>query len=109
MQVGRRGKIEGALEEDLAGSGFEEVATADYFGNYGVGVVDDAGEVVAGETGVLQIVAKRFAPDEEVAEVSACSEGLGAEVAVCEGYRCAVEELEDGSAWRIPGSSRWCG
>ena len=33
VEVGGRGKIEGALEEDLAGSGFEEVAAADYFGD----------------------------------------------------------------------------
>ena len=82
VEVGWRGKIEGAVEEDLAGSGFEEVATAQYFGDGGVGVVDNAGELVARET-VL-------APDEEVAEIFACSEGLGAKVAICEGYRCTV-------------------
>ena len=90
VEVGWRGTSEGALEEDLAGGGFEEVAAADYFGDRGVGVVDHAGELVAGKTGVFRIVAKGFAPDEEVAEIFACSEGLGAEVAVCEGNRCAV-------------------
>ena len=43
VEVRGRGKIEGALEEDLAGGGFEEVAAADYFGDLGVGVVDHAG------------------------------------------------------------------
>ena len=43
VEVGWGGKAQGALEEDLAGSGFEEVAAADYFGDAGVGVVDDAG------------------------------------------------------------------
>jgi hypothetical protein len=42
VEVRWRGKIEDALEEDLAGSGFEEVAAADYFGDSGVGVVDHA-------------------------------------------------------------------
>ena len=35
-------EIEGALEEDLAGGGFEEITTADYLGDVGVGVVDYA-------------------------------------------------------------------
>ena len=48
---GRR-KQEGALEEDLAGGGLEEVAAADYFGDLSVCVVDDAGQLVAGEAGV---------------------------------------------------------
>ena len=43
VEVGRGGKEKGALEEDLAGGGFEEVAAADYFGDLGVGVVDDTG------------------------------------------------------------------
>jgi hypothetical protein len=94
VEVGWRGKIEGALEEDLAGSGFEEVAAADYFGDGGVGIVDDTGELIAGETGIVRIIAKGFTPDEEVAEVFACSEGLRAEVAICEGYRCAVGNSE---------------
>ena len=43
VEVGGRGEIEGALEEELAGGGLEEVAAADYFGDLGVGVVDYAG------------------------------------------------------------------
>ena len=43
VEVGRGGKKKGALEEDLAGGGFEEVAAADYFGDVGVGVVDNTG------------------------------------------------------------------
>ena len=43
VEVGGSGEIEGALEKNLAGGGFEEVATTDYFGDLGVGVVDDAG------------------------------------------------------------------
>ncbi len=42
VEVRWRGKIEGALEEDLAGGGFEEVAAADYFSDLGVGIVDHA-------------------------------------------------------------------
>ena len=43
VEVGGRGEVEGALEEDLAGGGFEEVAAADNFGDLRIGVVDDAG------------------------------------------------------------------
>jgi hypothetical protein len=43
VEVDGGGEIEGALEEDLAGGGFEEIAAADYFGDLGVGIVDDAG------------------------------------------------------------------
>jgi hypothetical protein len=43
VEVGGRGEKEGALEENLAGGGFEEVAAADYFGDPGAGVVDYAG------------------------------------------------------------------
>lgn len=63
VEVGGRWEVEGALEEELAGGGFEEIAAADYFGDVCVGVVDDTGQLVAGEA-VLT-------PDEEVAEVFA--------------------------------------
>jgi hypothetical protein len=43
VEVGGGGDVEGSLEKDLAGSGFEEVAAADYFGDVGAGVVDDTG------------------------------------------------------------------
>jgi hypothetical protein len=43
VEVGGSGEIKGSLEEDLASGGFEEIAAADYFGDIGVGVVDDAG------------------------------------------------------------------
>ncbi len=51
-----------------------------------MGVVDDAGELVAGEV-VL-------APDEEVAEVHACGEGLGAGVEVGKEDGFAVWDAE---------------
>jgi hypothetical protein len=86
VEVNGRWEVEGALKEELAGGGFEEVAAADYFGNLHVCVVDDAGELVAGEA-VL-------APDEEVAEVFARGKGLGTQANVCEGYRCAVGDTE---------------
>ncbi len=77
VEVGGSGEVEGALEEDLAGGGFEEVGSADYFGDLGGCVVDYAGELVAGEA-VVVAGAVRFTPDEEVAEVLACGEGLRA-------------------------------
>jgi hypothetical protein len=36
-------EIEGALEEELAGGGLEEIAAPDYFGDLSVGVVGYAG------------------------------------------------------------------
>jgi hypothetical protein len=43
VEVGWRGKHEGALQEDLTGGGLEEVAATDYFGDVGVVVVDYTG------------------------------------------------------------------
>ena len=43
VEVGDGREIEGALEEDLAGGGLEEVGAADDFGDVGVGVVDYTG------------------------------------------------------------------
>ncbi len=43
VEVGGGGVVEGALEEDLAGGGLEEVAAADDFGDVGEGVVDGTG------------------------------------------------------------------
>lgn len=84
VEVFGSGEIEGALEEDLAGGGFEEVPAADYFGDSSVGVVDYTGELVAGK-GVLS-------PDEEVAEIFSSGEGMGAEVFVFEADDSAVRD-----------------
>ncbi len=43
VEVGGRGEVEGLLEEDLAGGGFEKVAAADYFGDLCGRVVDHTG------------------------------------------------------------------
>jgi hypothetical protein len=83
-------KAQGALEQDLASGGFEEVAAADYFGDLGIGVIDYAGELVGREAGVFRMMAKGFAPDEEIAEIFAGDEGLLAEVSVYEGDCLAV-------------------
>jgi hypothetical protein len=48
VEIGRCGKVESALEKDLTSGGFEEIATADYFGDVGIGVVDYAGKLIAG-------------------------------------------------------------
>ncbi len=84
VEVLGSGEVKGVLQEDLAGGGFEEVTAADYFGDLHGCVVDYAGELVAGETCVLRILAQAFTPNQEVAEVFACGEGLGAEVLVFE-------------------------
>jgi len=69
VEVGGRWVAEGALEKDLAGSGLEEVAAADDFGDMGEGVVDYAGELVAGEADVRGVGGEGRAPADEVAEV----------------------------------------
>ena len=43
VEVGGCGEVEGVLQEDLAGGGFEEVAAADYFGDVHGCVIDYAG------------------------------------------------------------------
>ena len=43
VEVGGSGEVEGSLEEDLAGGGFEKVAAANYFGDLRGGVVDHTG------------------------------------------------------------------
>ena len=74
VEVGGRGEKERALKEDLAGGGLEQVAAADYFRDVGLGVVNNAGELVAGQA-VL-------APNEEIAKVCSGFEGLRAKVFV---------------------------
>ena len=101
MEVGGGGVAEGALEEDLAGGGLEEVAAADYFGDVDEGVVDYAGELVAREADVGGVGGERLAPDEEVAEVDGGGEGLRAGVEVGEGDGGVV-----GSAEAIGGPAR---
>jgi hypothetical protein len=86
VEVGGRGEVEGALEEELAGGGLEQVAATDYFGDLGVSVVDYTGELVAGEA-VLS-------PDQEVSEVFARGERLWAEVLVFEADRFVVGDAE---------------
>jgi hypothetical protein len=63
VEVVGSGDVKGVLQEDLAGGGFEEVAAADYFGDLHGFVVDYAGELIAGETCVLRILAKAFTPN----------------------------------------------
>ena len=89
MEVIGGGKAERALEKDLASGGFEQVGAANDLGDALVGVVDDAGELVAGQADVGRIVGEWAAPDEEVAEGilgwtagGSAGEGLRAEVAV---------------------------
>ena len=84
--VGGRGVAEGAEEEELAKGGADEIGAADDFGDAELGVVDGAGELVAG--GVV------FAPDEEVAEVAAGDGALGAAAGVGEKDFFAVGDAE---------------
>jgi hypothetical protein len=94
VKVSWGGKAQGALEQDLASGGFEEVAAADYFGDVGVCIVDDAGQLVRREAGVFRIMAKRFAPDEKIAEIFAGDEGLLAEVSVFETDNRFIEDVK---------------
>jgi hypothetical protein len=47
VEVGGSGEVEGSLEEDLAGGGFEEVSSANDFGGVCGCVVDYGGELIA--------------------------------------------------------------
>jgi len=91
-------EAERALEENLAGSGLEQIGAADDLGDALVGVVDDAGKLVAGQADVGRIAGGRAAPYEEVAEIRsvshARSEGLRAEVMVEEADGFAVGDAE---------------
>src|SRR5690606_13022671 len=71
-----------AEEKELAESGFDEVGTANDFGDLHRGVVDGAGELVTGDV--------VFAPDEEVAEVAAGGGVLFPEAGVGERNRFTV-------------------
>ena len=84
--VGGRGVAEGAEEEELAKGGADEIGAADDFGDAELGIVDGAGELVAG--GVV------FAPDEEVAEIAAGDGALGAAAGVGEKDFFAVGDAE---------------
>ena len=85
VEVGGSWVVERLLKENLAGSGFEEVAAADDFGDVGEGVVYDTGELIAGKADVRGVGGEWLAPDEEVAEVDGSGEGLRAGVEVGEG------------------------
>jgi hypothetical protein len=85
VEVRRGGEVESTLQEDLTRGGFEKVATADDFSDVSEGVVDDAGELIAGEADIVRIGAESSAPDEEVTEVDSGGERLRTGVEVCEG------------------------
>lgn len=78
----------------MAGGGLEEVAASDDFGDGCEGVVDNAGELVAGQADVRGVGGKGLAPDEEVAEVNARGEGLRAGMEVDEGDGGVVGDAE---------------
>ncbi len=67
---------EGAEEEELAESGFDEVGAADDFGDVEIRVVDGGSKLVAGHV--------VFPPDEEIAEVAAGDGALRAEMVIVE-------------------------
>ena len=86
MVVGGGDMAEGADQEKLAKRRADEISAADDFGDAELGVVDGAGELVAG--GVV------FAPDEEVAEVAAGCGTLRAAAGVVEKDFFAVGDAE---------------
>src|SRR4051812_8616365 len=81
-----RGEREGAVEQELAGGGADEVGSANNFGDMHGGVIDDHGELVGGN-----IVSS---PDEEVAEIASGDETLRTEVLVVEAYYFAIRHAE---------------
>ena len=75
-----------AQDESLAGGGLEQVGTANDFCDGEIGIVDCAGELVAGRA-----VAP---PDEEVTEVDASGEALRAEILVEKFHNFAIGNTE---------------
>ncbi len=69
-----RRETEGAVEQELAGGGPDEIGTANNFRDAHGGVIDDDGELVGGD-----IVSP---PDEEVTEIATSDKALRAEVLV---------------------------
>lgn len=99
VEPGGTREAEGALEEDLAGGGLEQVGSANNLGDAHGFVVGYAGELVAGHAVAT--------PDDEVAEVDAGDEALRAEVEVEEldGFAVGHAEApvvagERGIGWR---------
>ncbi len=86
METGGRNGSKGAVEQDLAGGGGEEVGAADDFGDAHGDVVHDHGEFVGGD--VVSV------PDEEVAEVAASGFFDAAEVSILESDRFTVGDAE---------------
>lgn len=84
--INRRGRTERAEEEELAKGGFHEVGAADDFGDAEIGVIDGAGELVAGDA--------VFSPNEKIAEVAAGGGDLRAERGVFEGERFTIGDAE---------------
>jgi len=76
----------GAVEQELAGGGFEEVRAAHDLGDAHGVVVNSDGELVGGKVVAL--------PDDEIAEIPAGDELLRAEVPVVEGDGFAVGNAE---------------
>src|SRR6185437_1736584 len=117
VKVGGRCEVERALQQDLARGGLQQVGSADHFGDLLEGIVDDAGELIAGQADIFWIVRERAAPDEEVAEAvrgadapvrcGERGEGLRAEVEVVEADRLAVGNAEAVVAGSKLGDRRW--
>jgi len=86
VEVLRSGHAERSLQQYLTRGGFEQITAAHDFSDVHGSIVDNAGELIAGE-----IV---FAPDEEVSEVLAGGEGLPAGMEIVEGNGLAVGDAE---------------
>ena len=89
-----RGEAERAIEEQLAGSGGEEVRAAHDFGDAHGGVIHNDGELIGGDVIVT--------PDDEIAEMFAGDKLLRAELGVGEGDGFAIGNAEapvEGGIW----------
>ncbi len=83
---GGLGFAEGAVEQELATGGGEEIGAADDFGDAHRRVIDGAGQLIAGEV--------VFAPHEEVAEIATGGFGVRAGASVEEGDVRALGNTE---------------
>ena len=93
MKPGWIREAQRAVEKDLARGGLEQVTSADNFSDVSGVVVDNACELIAGQT--------VFTPDEEITEVDAGDEGLraGVEIVKEDGLVVGDAEAVVGLGW----------
>jgi hypothetical protein len=86
VTIDGQGSAQGFEEEQLPKGGSDQVGAANHLGDAELGVVDGAGQLVAGEA--------VFSPNKEIAEIAAASGALQAEADVGESKNAPVGHAE---------------